>query len=1153
MLRLDRELAPGERRAPFLFFLLAFIVALALPATALAEPPVLTSPQSGSAVDESDTFSFDAQIGWVRVQFATDDQFSSVVCDTGWSESAFDSTISWAYPGPIAPSAVSCPLAVGTYFWRAGWSAVESPSPAEAFWSDPWSVRRSSAAITGTAEVGQALSASPANWPLVSGSAPSSYSHAWQRCVGELYATEVMRDGPAAYYRLGDSAEALEIVDATGNENVGTFRNGVIQEQVGGLFEDADGAVSFDGVDDHVDAADSADFDLGDAFTIEAWVRPNGNGFTGQIVQKGPSGYTLRLSALGGIVLAKSYVQDIASTPAGVTVPLDGAYHHVVATKNGSAVKLYLDGVDVTGSVSNATIVNTSAPLQIGRAYQDATHYGNYFKGEIDEVALYRGAMPEVRVRAHWDLGSSGCMIVAGAGSSSYTLTTADYGATMRVLVTGTYPSGSSLTAPSNETAVVGTQRPVNEEAPVVWGETTVSQTLTAGEGAWAGASPLTYSHQWQTCLDRQYRTTVLADSPNGYWRLGELSGPVAADTSGYGNGGTYTGGVTQGVQGALTGSADTNRGARFDGVNDFVQVPDANSLDLGDSFTIEEWVRRNVGGVKGHIVQKGINGYALHVGTDDLVHLGKPGTSGIAVSTVSIPTDGNYHHVVATKNGSVVHIYVDGVDVTGTVSNLTIQNTTAPLQIGRYYNNTNGGSSFYFNGDLDEVAVYTTALSEARVLAHYEMGTSGCSDISGATGTTYTAQSSDVGKRLRVVATATNAAGSGQAASAPSSSSVLSSSGPVIASGTLTDASGNPLSGVTVTLHMWPNLEVGSEEDEPSVGDPVDSTLITQATTDASGNYALASAMTPAMQAVADENGGHILFEVNAEANGVHWVSFVNRNFGPADGSVVQRLGSSLAAAPAVWRASETGVRPEPVTLSLRSGELGVGTAESGTAEQAAAGCSLGDLWNRKWKFNKGIGRPWAKVGEVLAWKGMSATYTYGTHNARTFGFGLQAPANPWRIGGSITFERTTGSAVAFGADIGAYGQWAIRARYKAAEYLQCGTGKKKRRPYYWIRSSNIRLANWVTTPFNGHCEKINDNYVWRLNSGVNHFTRATHRGRRMSAAISYVVISASASTQYDTQGTTVWNTSSSGSRYLCGLGAEPDTSRRVFWDDDV
>ena len=72
----------------------------------------------------------------------------------------------------------------------------------------------------------------------------------------------------------------------------------------------------------------------------------------------------------------------------------------------------------------------------------------------------------------------------------------------------------------------------------------------------------------------------------------------------------------------------------------------------------------------------------------------------------------------MATKNGAEVHIYVDGVDRTAAATNTTLTSNATALNIGR----ASTGSA-YSSADIDEVAIYPTALSPARVLAHYQVG----------------------------------------------------------------------------------------------------------------------------------------------------------------------------------------------------------------------------------------------------------------------------------------------------------------------------------------------------------------------------------------------------------------------------------------------
>jgi hypothetical protein len=208
------------------------------------------------------------------------------------------------------------------------------------------------------------------------------------------------------------------------------------------------------------------------------------------------------------------------------------------------------------------------------------------------------------------------------------------------------------------------------------------------------------------------YQATVLADSPAGYWRLGDGSGAVATDQSGNNRAGTYLAGVTLGQPGALI---DADASALFDGVTGAVTVPDVG-LDLGDVVTVEAWIRLLAANATGTVLSKGANAYGLTI-TAGVPSFDKSEVAAIVSATVNL-NDLGWHHVVATKNGATNVIYVDGVDRSGAVTNLTLADTAIALQIGRL----SGGTS-PLRAYLDEVAVYPTALSAARVLAHVNAG----------------------------------------------------------------------------------------------------------------------------------------------------------------------------------------------------------------------------------------------------------------------------------------------------------------------------------------------------------------------------------------------------------------------------------------------
>jgi uncharacterized delta-60 repeat protein len=222
---------------------------------------------------------------------------------------------------------------------------------------------------------------------------------------------------------------------------------------------------------------------------------------------------------------------------------------------------------------------------------------------------------------------------------------------------------------------------------------------------------PTPASQTWTIVLD--YHTEVLS-TPRlvSYWRLGETSGATAADAKGT-NTGTYRKGVTLNQPSALI--QDANPSAGFDGSNDYIDIADHESLDTADTFTLEAWVKRSSTSTSGKtVLSKGTGSWQLSF-VENKLTLTKSGSGTIATANVSTTDITGFHHVVATKSGSTVKLYIDRIDRTGTVTNRTIGNTSTALNIGR-----NTAGSEYFPGLIDEVAIYNVALSPAQVQLHF-------------------------------------------------------------------------------------------------------------------------------------------------------------------------------------------------------------------------------------------------------------------------------------------------------------------------------------------------------------------------------------------------------------------------------------------------
>jgi hypothetical protein len=325
-------------------------------------------------------------------------------------------------------------------------------------------------------------------------------------------------------------------------------------------------------------------------------------------------------------------------------------------------------------------------------------------------------------------------VVPAGAGSGPIAITTAGGTTTSAATFTVTHPAISGLTPSSGMAGdtidIVGTDLSSATSVAFVGATaafTVVSDTdIQATVPTAAASGPIKVTTPGGTATSPApftitsplgYRATVLADGPAGYWRLSELSG-AAIDETGNEAGGTYTGGVTRGVPGAL--ATDTNAAAAFDGTSGFVSVPDGVALHTADSFTYEAWFKRTtVQGTSQRLISKGV-GPTLGFGTNNKLVLIPGGTGAVAVTTSTVAvTDQSWHEVVVTKNGAAVHLYIDGVDRTGPITNFTFASNSTPLVIGRGQT-----ASGYFNGSIDEVAVYGTPLTAQQVQTHYKAAT---------------------------------------------------------------------------------------------------------------------------------------------------------------------------------------------------------------------------------------------------------------------------------------------------------------------------------------------------------------------------------------------------------------------------------------------
>ena len=224
-----------------------------------------------------------------------------------------------------------------------------------------------------------------------------------------------------------------------------------------------------------------------------------------------------------------------------------------------------------------------------------------------------------------------------------------------------------------------------------------------------------------QPAMFDPYQQIVVADSPVAYWRLGESGGSLAADVLGA-HDGSYQGGTSLGQTGLLVDDPDSAAG--FDGSDDFVDV---GTLPIaGSSFTLESWIAASTSPPKTQTVigTHGGNqaGRSVNLRVHDDGRLGLNFGNNELTSPTGTVSFGDTHHVVATYDSATdtTSLYVDGAVVaSGDQGPFTYAGNE--FYVGRYKDHNKKGE--YFDGILDDVAVYDHTLSSTDVAAHFEAG----------------------------------------------------------------------------------------------------------------------------------------------------------------------------------------------------------------------------------------------------------------------------------------------------------------------------------------------------------------------------------------------------------------------------------------------
>ncbi|MGW4022511.1 LamG-like jellyroll fold domain-containing protein [Streptomyces sp. NPDC005009] len=483
------------------------------------------------------------------------------------------------------------------------------------------------------------------------------------------YAESIQRSGPIGYWRLGERGGAAA-TSPLGDDLAGSYLDGVRLGSAGIFADGDDTAASFTG--DGAVEVPSETIGTTTAMSLELWFKTSGPGVlvTNQDAEFGdaPTGWRPmllidddgklrgRFWGTGQSLLSKQAVAD-------------NKWHHVLLTGNEGMQALFVDGSH-QGSLATGVVAGRYPHVLIGGGYSSVSWDGKdegyrNFTGQIDEVAFYDKALVSFTQKA-------------GSTTWSYV------------------PPGPGQTDTPNQ-------------------HIQARRSLIAGRGD-------------------QYGGVTVADAPAAYWRLGEDDGTaLSSEVGGPGMYATFHPDTTDASkldQSGIFGAGD-DRAVTL-GKGGTVEIPGSILAGTTD-LSAEMWFRTTkpsavLLGFQNAPVGQTPTSWRPALNIDGSGKLrGEFYLSGVSGATPIVSsqtvTDGDWHHVVLSGSGTTQTLYLDGVKVGSLDGTITDQSRPYTYVGGGYGSSGWMGlaeGTYYLDGQVDEIALYRSALTADQVSAHY-------------------------------------------------------------------------------------------------------------------------------------------------------------------------------------------------------------------------------------------------------------------------------------------------------------------------------------------------------------------------------------------------------------------------------------------------
>jgi uncharacterized repeat protein (TIGR02543 family) len=455
-----------------------------------------------------------------------------------------------------------------------------------------------------------------------------------------------------------------DATDSSGNGNDGTVNGATLTTDRHGQ---ANGAYSFDGVDDIIVIPGTADFDTQNP-TISAWVFSINNPQQGFIFEKTSNGsvnsqYNLFFNGANGITwrTAANLTTDTSYVP-NVT-----GWFFLTASYDGSLKKIFVNGSEKKTEAWNGQILTGASGVSSIGGYTDNLPERSswFFNGQIDDVRIYNRALSSTEV------------------STLYTLESQPFS--------------------------LQPARVVDENVTAIASGSETSYFIKNDGSLWG--------------MGRNDRGQLgnaqgLDQGLVGWWKFdGD-----ATDSSGNGNDGTVNGATL-----TTDHHGQANRAYSFDGLDDYIEVPYNSTLN-GAKSSYTTWCRVDALSsdwasplTTRQSPPKG--GFAVYKSKDNnfwQLMIGRQNNSwSIQESTIPV-VQGNWVFISVTIDAPNANFFVDGV-LAQNFSDLAL-NTLSPMYFGAGATEVASPRQYYFNGAIDDIRIYDRALSASEVASLYTL-----------------------------------------------------------------------------------------------------------------------------------------------------------------------------------------------------------------------------------------------------------------------------------------------------------------------------------------------------------------------------------------------------------------------------------------------